>query len=237
MLLKTNDNNKTFSEMFSTSVQIIKDLAEVGIDNFMDEGLVKATPVLNIVHGVYKFYSGFQYYFFIRKYRSFLQPLQSGNISEQQKEIFLTKHETDPNFINRLIEQLIITIDRHQTEQKSKYFGQILVSFVKGDITYEEYNYYLYSLDSIHSYVGFERLNDFYVYYKKHSMADDDKIKGKIYEENYNIDFSPLAGSGLLRLPNGGAFAGSLGGAFLNEMGIKFCKYILEPVYSMDKNY
>jgi hypothetical protein len=234
MISKNNESNKAFSEMLSTSGQVIKDLTEVGIDNFMNEGLAKDIPVLNIAHGVYKFFSGFQYYFFIKKYKAFLQPLQSGNIIEEQKEMFLAKHESDPDFIRNLIEQLIITIDRHQTEQKSIYLGQILISFVKGEITFEEYNYFLYSLDSIHSYVGFERLNDFYVYYNTIKDIEDIQMRRTIWQVNSKIDFSPLSGSGLLNLPTGGMIMGDLGGASLNEMGVKFCKYILEPISVMN---
>ena len=44
------------------------------------------------------------------------------------------------------------------------------------------------------------------------------------------LDFSSLSMTGFLRLPKGGAFAGDLGGAWINELGIKFYEEIYKPI-------
>ena len=48
--------------------------------------------------------------------------------------------------------------------------------------------------------------------------------------KNSSLDYSPLANTGLLRLPNGGMYLGNYGGAFINELGYRFYELVVSKV-------
>ena len=106
--------------------------------------------------------------------------------------------------------------------------GKLFVeTFKNGRFTVNEYNSLMFSIELINPFEGFFRLREFYEYKQRMDNAGNDSEKRSIWTEGAKLDYQPLAYSGLLNLPYGGAYAGNLGGAYINERGIKFYEYVV----------
>ena len=64
-------------------------------------------------------------------------------------------------------------------------------------------------------------------YYKYHKKKEEGIIDDQLEKNRVNIDYSSLALSGFIRLPTGGAYFGSLGGAYINDLGIRFYENVI----------
>ena len=64
------------------------------------------------------------------------------------------------------------------------------------------------------------------LYYIDDSMTKENFDK-ELELKRINTDFSPLALSGFLHLPNGGTFCDNPGGAFINDLGIRFYENVI----------
>ncbi|MDT9702956.1 hypothetical protein, partial [Streptomyces sp. P17] len=76
--------------------------------------------------------------------------------------------------------------------------------------------------EQIHPFEGLDTLKEFYEYKLRMDGAVTDEEKREIWREGAKIDFQSLAMSGLIKLPSGGSRVGDLGGAYINEKGVKF---------------
>ena len=102
-----------------------------------------------------------------------------------------------------------------------------MVIYLKEDINYDEYNLFIYSLETIHPYIGFQRLEEFYDNHLSYNNIVTVRSKEELLKERAKIKYSPLVNSELLNLPLGGSYLDDFGGAALNDNGVKFCKYIM----------
>jgi hypothetical protein len=48
--------------------------------------------------------------------------------------------------------------------------------------------------------------------------------------KNSLLDYSPLANTGLLILPDGGMYASNYGGAFIKELGYRFYEFVVSKI-------
>jgi len=140
----------------------------------------------------------------------------------------LTEIFSDKKLYSKIIEQIIISLDRYQTIQKAKMLSLLFIeTFKNANFNIKEYNALIFSIENIHPSLGVECLKSFYDYKNKMNREDDKERKDKIWLENSSLDYSPLGTTCLLRLPSGGVYCGNYGGAFINELGYKFYELVV----------
>jgi hypothetical protein len=142
------------------------------------------------------------------------------------KEIF-----SDKKTYSKIIEQIIISLDRYQTIQKAKMLSILFVeTFKNANFTIKEYNALIFSIENIHPSLGVECLKSFYDYKNEMNSDNDKERNDKIWLENSSLDYSSLGTTGLLKLPIGDAYVGNYGGAFINELGYKFYELVVAKI-------
>ena len=234
-----NNDNKDLikSSLSSPMKEIFTDIADMGLDNILekitnDQNVLKDIPIIKWLLVANDVRSIIQSAFFIQKYANYIGPINESMKDDLINDDRLIQVFSDKNIFSRIIDQTIISLDRYQTIQKSKILGTLFVeTFKKSNFTVQEYNTLIFSIENVHPSLGFECLRSFYYYKCEMDKEENEETKRKIWKENRSLDYSPLATTGLLILPTGAVtFAGNLGGAFINELGIKFYELVAAKI-------
>ena len=125
-----------------------------------------------------------------------------------------------------MIEQTLFSLDKYETEIKAKWLSKLFIAtFKEKKITVDEYNAVQFSINSLNPVTSIKALGVYYKYYQKKNTADvvDDKIE----LERLNTDYSSLVLSGFINLPIDGTYFDTVGGAFINNLGIKFYENVV----------
>ena len=224
------------SSLFSPIKEIFADIAEMGLDEAIEkiskeQNVLKDIPIIKWLFLANDVRSMIQSAFFIRKYANFI-----GLIDETMKDILVNDVKlleifSDKKVFSNIVDQTIISLDRYQTIQKARMISILFVeTFKNNNFTFEEYNTLIFSIEFIHPSIGVKCLKSFYDYKNEMSKEEDKEKKDEIWMKNSSLDYSPLANTGLLILPNGGMYIGSYGGAFINEFGYRFYELVVSKV-------
>lgn len=216
--------------------ELIKDVAELGIDEIIDRiekdaTIFKNLPVIKWAFLVHEVTNKVHLSFFLKKYALFIGPIQkeiSDDFWDDEKieELMRSKKK-----FTKLIEETVVALDRYQAVNKAKILGILFVKTFKEKIfTIDEYNTLIFSIELMHPHLGIECLKQFYFYRLRMEKATNKKEEEKIWLEGSKLDFSPLTTTCFLRLPSGGAYVGDMGGAYLNDFGQKFYVEVVSKI-------
>ena len=229
-------NKKRNSLISSSASNNLKDLwtdfSEMTLDKILefvdkDQELLRELPIIKWISTSISIKNSIQSAAFIKKYSSFIGQVHLGNLSESDIEL-LNNATNDFSVTDEVVENTIIYIDRYHNELKAKLLGKLFVETFKFNrFSVREYNSLMFSIEQIHPFEGLEKLKEFYEYKTQMDNATSEEEKRNIWDEGAKLEFQSLAMSGLLRLPSGGAYSGDLGGAYINEIGIKFYEFVV----------
>lgn len=234
-MMKDSEVRKFSSEVLKPARGVVEDIAELGLDAIIgilaDGSLLADIPVVKWFVAVGKLVSNFQAAFFVRKYSAFIRTM-NNKISDDQIDALLDNLNRDPRILRKIIENILIDIDRYQTEQKAEMLSVVfLESFAKKKrFTQDEYNKIRFSIDLMHPFDGLSCLASYYQNRNKMKSTEDGEERKRLDMERVEFDFSPLAMTGFLKLPAGGMYLGSSGGASISDLGTKFYE-ILEDSF------
>lgn len=213
--------------------EFLAEIADFGIGQVVgvlteNTDVLKEIPVMKWLVLAYDIGSKIQTAFFVKKYANFIGPIAEAMADDPKEHQKLRDlFSSDKNY-RRLIEYSIIEIDRYQTELKAKLLGILFAKTFKEHIfDAGEYNEILFSIDYMHPHSGIGTLRKYYEGRVRTESENDEASRRQIWTEIANIDYSPLATTGFLRLPVGGAYAGNIGGATISELGMKFYEHVV----------
>ncbi|PSV95226.1 hypothetical protein [Photobacterium iliopiscarium] len=233
-------NKKKSNNLISLSTSneiknIWPDIAEMSLDAILkklaeDQELLSELPIIKWVISANNIKNSIQQAAFLKKYSNFIGPIYLDNIGEKDTDL-LSGEMFAEDVIDKVIENTIIYIDRYHNELKAKLLGKLFVeTFKYHKFSVCEYNSLMFSIDTIHPFEGFEKLEEFYKYHIQMKNAETEDERRDIWDEGAKIEFQSLMTSGLLTLPSGGSQVGDLGGAFINKKGIKFYELVVKDI-------
>lgn len=114
---------------------VTSDLIEVGIDNFLDDGILKEIPIVKSIIGAKNIGIAIRDKIFIKKIVSFLYEIKS--IPEEDRKKFIERLNKDPKYSYKVGEKLIVIIDRLDDYDKPKLVGKLFRYTIEGKIDYD----------------------------------------------------------------------------------------------------
>lgn len=221
---------------------LFTDALDIGLDEVIklisqNTEVLQKIPVIKWLFITNDVRSIIQTAFFIRKYASFLGPINEF-IADNSEEIrkFDELFNNDKDY-QKMVEYSLIELDRYQNEKKAKLLGILFVKTFKEKIfTIAEYNTILFSIENMHPYTGIDYLQKYYDYRIRMESTNNEETKREIWTDGAKFDYSSLATTGFLTLPKGGFIVGDIGGAFLNELGKKFYENVIIPCRESDRS-
>jgi hypothetical protein len=126
-------DNAISSDLTSTGM----DIAEIGLDRFLDDSFLKEIPCIKTIFGIAKGVINIRDKIFMAKVAKFLLSLR--NISEEDRKSFQNKISEDYKFKRELGDSLVLLLDRLNDLEKPEILATIFTYFLKGKIDYGEF--------------------------------------------------------------------------------------------------
>jgi hypothetical protein len=117
--------------------EVFSEGAELALDHFLDEGILKDIPFFGMLYKGYKAASSIREAIFAKKVYKFL--VQLKDIPKDKRENFLKQLEDNKTHQHRVGEKLLIIIDQLDDMEKPEIIGRLLKSAIKGKINYEDF--------------------------------------------------------------------------------------------------
>jgi hypothetical protein len=230
------DDNLLAKTMNGPAKEFFSDIAELSLDEMIgmitkNQKLLQDIPIIKWLFIANDIRTIIQSAFFLKKYANFIGPINEAFGDELWQDRVINDLFTNKKDFSKQIDQTIISLDRYQNEMKAKLLGILFVeTFNKKEFSLFEYNTLIFSIELMNPYSGIKCLKKYYDYYTEFTGSIEEETKRKIWAQGARLDYSPLASTGLLHLPSGAVVVGNLGGASINELGIKFYELVVSKM-------
>lgn len=146
------ENEKTLSlalseTLKSESVDCISELAEVGLDSILKEGIFKELPIISTAVAIYKICGSIKERHNLKKLMVFLNEINNGIADEQKRQEYQQKFSGNEKFRNQEIEYLLVLIDRYINYDKPQMLAKLYLAYLDGVIVWEELSMYAEIID------------------------------------------------------------------------------------------
>ncbi|MED4060249.1 hypothetical protein [Priestia megaterium] len=164
---KINDIVKR--EIFNPSIDLTADYSSLLIDNFVkDNSILEEIPLLKTIVAGTNIGLAIKERFFVKKFLNFLTEFHNGDLNERDLTEFKWKMDSKPNYKDKVIETLVIMIDRHSIVNQSKIMANLFISHIKEDIDWNRFNALCIVLEKLHPH-SYQTLYDM-------SLNSDDNL-------------------------------------------------------------
>jgi hypothetical protein len=186
------------------------DLAEMGVDSLLNEGLLKDIPIVSSLVSLIRLAKSIPDRIFAAKVRAFLSRIE--NVDALKKKQFLADVSVDSAKRAKISEVLVLALDHMDDLGKSEYMAYSFMAYIEGIIDAEMFRRFLHSIVNAFT----PDLAEFV------SLTD---TKGKT---QFSLPYH-------LRGLTSGAFVRDSGGMFqqprafipcVTDVGIKFCEVV-----------
>lgn len=116
---------------------ISANMAELLVDSFVEDGLVKDIPVVGTLLNIGKFTGNIRDRLFAKKLLFFLSEL--SNTTTKQRANILRKLETEKRYRGKVGEKLIYIIDRCEDHIKAQVIARLFAAFINQSLSYSEF--------------------------------------------------------------------------------------------------
>lgn len=202
--------------IFSDVADIAVDLGEIGIDSVLRDGLIKDIPIVSVFYKFANIATSIREQYLLKKTLIFIQEMNDGRVSDDVRNQYMKRLESDPKGLDKELEYILISIDRHLQSIKSKILARFYVAYLDpaNEYNWADFCILLEILDEISIY-DFDAL--FHIY-KNESINILDNIEkislfqiarlekcGTVYENTIVID-NRLSSKNISVTPQGRIF-------------------------------
>ena len=125
----------------------VSELAEVGLDAIMDDGILKDIPFFSAIISVYKISNNIKDRHNIKKLLVFLNEINNGIADEEKRAEYQQKFKTNEKFRNQELEYILVLIDRYISYDKPKWLAKLYLAYLDGIINWTGLNKYAEVVD------------------------------------------------------------------------------------------
>jgi hypothetical protein len=132
--MKADDLGKTILEgaVNHESKDTAIELAEVGLDSFLEEGVLKEIPVLRIFLAARKTWTAIHDQLFLRKVASFI--LAAPKFTKEERKSFAREHLRDQKKIKKLGAAIVVILDKLDDLEKPAILAKCFAALVRKKI-------------------------------------------------------------------------------------------------------
>lgn len=127
----------------------VGDLAEVGLDAVMDDGILKDIPILSTVVGLYRIGHTIRERHTIKQLALFVAELNKGCADDRRRKQLLEKLNSDTRKSKQEIEYILVLLDSYLEYEKPQILAKLYIAYLEKTITWTEFAKYAAALDRI----------------------------------------------------------------------------------------
>lgn len=113
------------------------DISEVGLDQLLDDGVLREIPIIKALVGARKTVVAIRDLILMKKIVVFLTELR--NIPKEQREDWARRINEDEKYQRRVGESLVMILDRFEHTDKSKLLAQVFNGYVREEIDFGQF--------------------------------------------------------------------------------------------------
>ena len=147
--------------LFNNSKEILGEYIELGIDSFINDGILKDIPIVNSIVAVLKIGKNIHDRNLLRQTLTFINEFNSGNISKDKLNAYKSTIENNPKKCEEELGRILILLNSYVDKEKSVMLAKLYKSYVGQDITWSEFCEYSEIINRIFIQ-DLEILNDIY---------------------------------------------------------------------------
>lgn len=160
-IANTNTNKLSLTSSFEDSLSdnvfsVVSELAEVGLDAIMNDGLLKEVPFLSTIISVYKIGKDIHARHNMKKFVAFQNEINSHMVDNEERQKYISKFKEKQEFRQRELEYLLVVIDRYIGIDKPIMLARLYLAYLQDLLTWKELCMYSEVIDRF-------LLNDFNV--------------------------------------------------------------------------
>lgn len=177
-----NETNDKISQIHKSIIdqkfEISLDILELPIDMIIanKDELFKSVPILKDLTALYKIGSSIREIHTIKKIIHFLDEINQGAISEENKLQFLQKIEKNKKYKYKVLETILVRIENFTEINQTRVFANLFVTYVNNKISFEELNKLTFILNMLHP--------NGYLYLNKLATSTNWKWRTQFFEED-----------------------------------------------------
>lgn len=127
----TTLTQEVYNNITNHGIDIGIDYLEIGIDTLSDETIISKIPFIKTIYSVFKIGNSIRDIFFTKKLIIFLQEYHKQKINEEQLAKFKKMFDKDNKYKNKVIEDLLVIIDRLNIDLKSKMLAKLFRGYIE----------------------------------------------------------------------------------------------------------
>ena len=133
----------SFENSISTDIcDMVGDLAEVGLDAIMDDGILKDIPIISTVVNLYKIGYTIRERHTIKQLALFVAELNRGRADESKREQLLKKLNSDTQKSKQEIEYILVVLDSYLEYGKPKMLAKLYMAYLEQRIDWTQFSMY-----------------------------------------------------------------------------------------------
>lgn len=120
----------------------VGDLAEVGLDAIMEDGVLKDIPILSTVVGLYRIGHTIRERHEIKQLALFVAELNKGCTDESKRKQLIEKLNNDTRKSKQEMEYILVVLDSYLEYEKSQMLAKLYIAYLEETITWAEFAEY-----------------------------------------------------------------------------------------------
>lgn len=120
----------------------VGDLAEVGLDAVMDDGILKDIPILSTVVGLYRIGHTIRERHAIKQLALFVTELNRGSVDESRRKQLIEKLNGDTRKSKQEIEYILVVLDSYLEYEKPRMLAKLYIAYLEETITWATFAEY-----------------------------------------------------------------------------------------------
>ncbi len=141
------DLTTSFSQSINENAQsILSEVAEIGIDSILDEGLLKEIPLVSTVISLYKIGTNIHERHYLKKLYVFIEEINNHTANDEEREFYKERIKSRPN---KELEYILILIDRYLDYYKPRILAALYMSYLDYKISRDLFTEYAEIIDRL----------------------------------------------------------------------------------------
>lgn len=135
--------NEMIASLHNTLINVggdwLPDIAEVGLDQCMEDGILREVPIVKTLYSVCKILYNVHERNLLKQTIHMVEGFRSYNVSEAELDVYQRRYEADARYAEKELGRVLIILDRTIDAVKSRYIGRLYGAFVKRQISWERF--------------------------------------------------------------------------------------------------
>lgn len=120
------------------TMDMISDIAEVGLDAVLDDGLLKDIPIISTAVSLFKIGKTIHDRVYVKQLGVFIDEIRKHTVNEEKRQKYINKLKENEAFRNKELEYLLTIIARYIGYEKPRMLAKMYLAFLEERISWEE---------------------------------------------------------------------------------------------------